>query len=185
MKLLIPLLAAFVILTNPAFAEFAIDAGGLQQMTFPSPESSVQKDYLNLAGAGDFRLGEIKCNAVIVEIFSMYCPHCQAEAPLVNDIYSLVESSDLKGKVKFVGVGIGNTPFEINVFREKYGVKFPLFPDDNLSIQKVASEPIRTPTFLIVAPLKDRTLNVKYTQVGRIKDRIAFVDKIREVVNSK
>jgi thiol-disulfide isomerase/thioredoxin len=185
MKLLTPLLAAFVLWAPFAFSEMTIDAGRLQAMTFPAPETSGEKAYLNLSGADDFRLGEIKSNAVIVEIFSMYCPHCQAEAPLVNELYSLVESSDLKGKVKFVGVGIGNTPFEINVFKEKYGVKFPLFPDDNLSIQKVASEPIRTPTFLIVRPLKDKTLNVNYTQVGRIKDRIAFVDKIREVVNSK
>jgi thiol-disulfide isomerase/thioredoxin len=66
---------------------------------------------------------------VIVEIMSMYCPSCQKEAPVINELYRLIEDNPrLKGTFKLIGLGAGNSPCEMKVFREKYGVPSPSFP---------------------------------------------------------
>ncbi len=50
------------------------------------PEDPVHRAYLGVKGAAPFTIPEIDADIVIVEIFSMYCPHCQREAPTINQI---------------------------------------------------------------------------------------------------
>ena len=70
--------------------------------------------HLGLKGPAPRRLSEIKAETIILVAFSMYCPHCQREAPALNELHALIESRGLADNVKLIGVGIGNSDFEVD-----------------------------------------------------------------------
>jgi peroxiredoxin len=130
------------------------------------PEDPAHKAYLGLTGEGEFTIPQIKAEAVIIEIYSMYCPHCQREAPRVNELYQAIEQSPkYKGKLKVIGIGVGNSSFEVGVFAGKYKVQFPLFPDADYSIHQRLGE-ARTPYFIGVKIKEDGTNEVFYSKLG-------------------
>jgi len=167
-----------------AFPIFAVseppaEGGPLPVIKLPIPKSPEQKNYLGLTGEGSFTIPKIKARVVIIEIFSMYCPYCQKEAPTVNELYNAVENNpDLKGKIKIIGIGAGNTPMEVDVFRKKYQIAFPLFPDVDYSIHKVCGE-VRTPYFIAVKINENGTHEVIYSKLGGLQDVNQFLELIR------
>ena len=75
----------------------------LPAMNLPIPKSPGEKSYLGLSGEGSFKIPQIKAKVVIIEIFSMYCPYCQKDAPGVNELYSLIENDpELKKEIKLI-----------------------------------------------------------------------------------
>ena len=138
----------------------------LPDISIPVPHGDVEKDYLGLKEGAFFKIPQIKATAVIIEIFSMYCPYCQREAPEVNRLYTLIENNPaLKGKIKLIGLGTGNTKLEVEVFRKNYTVPFPLVPDENFTIHKGFGE-VRTPYFIGVRINADGTHQVFYSKLG-------------------
>ncbi len=144
------------------------EGGQLPDMTLPMPKDMADKNYLDLGffGFGSFKIPEIKARLVIIEIFSMYCPYCQREAPNVNQLYAKIEQNPaLKGKMKIIGIGVGNTPFEVGTFKKKYNVPFPLFADADYVIHKIYGE-VRTPYFIGVKINPDGSHRVVYSRLG-------------------
>lgn len=156
-----------------------VDGAKLCKAKWPIPKSKEWQDYLGLSGGGDFNLSQVKADLLVVQVFSMYCPICQAEAENVNKLYSLVQAdAKLNRRVKIVGLGIGNTPFEVEVFRKKYNVPFPLIPDPDFQTQSCADEKFRTPTFIVLR-LENRTCKTLFTHVGRLKE----LDKLMRLLS--
>jgi len=142
------------------------------------PEREDAREYLGLTGKGSFSISQIKADLVIVEIFSMYCPYCQKEAPIVNDLYKVIsEKPALKDRIKIIGIGAGNTPFEVDVFRDKYDVRFPLFSDESFAVHKAVGE-VRTPYFFVLRMNAGGSDTVIYSKVGTIQDPNRFLDLI-------
>ena len=123
-----------------------------------------------------FKIPEIKATVVIVKIFSMYCPYCQRDAPNVNSLFNMIENnSGLKGKIKIVGIGAGNSSFEIDIFRKKYNVLFPLFPDNDFVVHKRIGE-VRTPYFIALKINRDGSHKVIYSKLGGIEKADQFLE---------
>ena len=147
----------------------------LPDFKLPVPERAADKAYLGLTTTGPFTIAQIKAQVVIIEIFSMYCPYCQREAPEVNRLYHMIENDPtLKGRIKLIGIGAGNTPFEVQVFKEKYKVPFPLFSDERFALHKAFGE-VRTPYFIGVRINDDKTYRVFYAKLGGIEGAESFV----------
>ncbi len=126
---------------------------------------------LGLTATGPFRLAHVKADLVIVEVFNMYCPHCQAEAPNVNKLHRLIEdSADLKARARLIGIGIGNTSLEVDQFRKHFEVPFPLIPDAEAVTGQAAREPFGTPTFIVLKMGRESKPKVVKVHRGRIKD---------------
>ena len=109
-------------------------------VTLTLPDNKSHMEYLGINGSpGEtFSITDIKTDILLIELFSMYCPYCQAEAPLVNEFYELATAQEKeKGiRIKLIGLGASNTQFEVEYFRDTYDVPFPLFPDKDLSMYK-------------------------------------------------
>ncbi|MBW2637179.1 MAG: hypothetical protein JRC86_06610, partial [Deltaproteobacteria bacterium] len=56
------------------------------EVKFAVPGESDYRTYLGLSEGDYFLIQDIKTTVVVVEILSMYCPHCQREAPRVNEV---------------------------------------------------------------------------------------------------
>lgn len=142
------------------------------------PDKPCDMDYLGLKGKKSFNLSQVKADVVILEVFSMYCPYCQREAPLVNQLYDIIDKrTDIKDRVKIIGIGAGNTPFEVGIFRNQYNVQFPLVPDESFAVHKAAGE-VRTPHFFVVKINTDGSNSIIYSKVGSIRDPNQFLDII-------
>ena len=73
---------------------------------------------------------QVDSEVLIVQIFNFYCPHCQKEAPNVNALYRAISASPgIKSRIKVLGIGAGNSSYEVNAFRDLFRIKFPLIPD--------------------------------------------------------
>jgi len=148
----------------------------LQKINLPIPKNPEEKSYLGLSGGGNFKIPQIKANLVLIEIFSMYCPYCQADAPKINELYQLIENTmELKNKIKMFGIGAGNTPFEVEVYKKTYKVPFPLFPDKDFVVHKAYGEP-RTPYFIVVKINDDRSYQIVHTQLGEFPGAEKFLE---------
>ena len=168
----------FLFSTNSVLAAPPPQKGDmLPEINLTIPENAAQKSYLGLSGEGLFKVSQIKAPVVLVEIYSMYCPACHREAPRVNELYEIIEKNPkFKGKIKVIGIGAGNSPFEVKVFRKKYQIPFPLFADEDFSIHKCLGE-VRTPYFIGVKMKADGTHEVFYSVPGGFKKADDFLDQ--------
>ena len=155
-----------------------VKGGVLPAINLPIPKSPEEKSYLGLSGDGFFKIPQIKAKVVITEIFSMYCPYCQKDAPRINELYQMIENNpDLKTKIKLIGIGAGNSPYEVNVFKKTYAIPFPLFPDKDFVIHKAYGE-VRTPYFIAVKINDNGTHQVIHSQLGDFQGAEPFLELI-------
>jgi len=131
------------------------------------------------------KLDDSKAQVLIIQIFSMYCPYCQKDAPNMNRFFSLIESNPkLKGKIQILGIGAGNTQFEVNTFKNKYKVEFPLIPDADFTIHKLFGE-VRTPYFVIVKLNGPKKREVVYSRLGGHENVEAFLAEVVQLSGIK
>ena len=170
-KLLAPLAVTVLLFSIVVYPALAANkppgkGEGLPVINLPIPKNPDEKNYLGLSGSGHFKIPQIKAKAVIVEFFSMYCPICQKDAPGVNELYRLIEKNpDIKNKVKLIGIGAGNSPYEVEVYKKTYDVPFPLFPDKDFVIHQACGE-VRTPYYMVVKMNEDGTHQIVHSQLG-------------------
>jgi len=144
--ILIFLLAAPALAANPKAGDT------LPDQTVKAQLSPAEAEYLGLpAGTQSFRLSQIKAEALLVEIYSMYCPRCQAEAMPVNRVFARLKASPEGKRIKFLAIGAGNSPFEVEFFRKKYQAKMPMLPDADYTLHKVFGS-VGTPSFFVLKP---------------------------------
>jgi peroxiredoxin len=151
----------------------------LPDFELPMLNNPADLQYLGLSAGGKFfRINQVKAKVVILQIYSMYCPYCQAEALNVNRLYATIETSQaLKDKIKIFGIGAGNTQFEVGTYKKKYAVPLPLVPDDDFKIHKIMGE-VRTPYFIAVKINNDGKTEVIYSRLGALGNVDQFLAQI-------
>jgi len=157
-------------------AECPSEGDVFPKITLPVPQQAIEKAYLGISDIEHFNITQIKAPVVIIEIFSMYCPFCQKEAPLINKLYELIQSKAvLKDKIKIIGIGAGNTQFEVDFFKSEYSIPFPLLPDESFAVHKAIGE-VRTPYFFVLEIKPDGSNKIIYSKAGSIHDPQAFLE---------
>ncbi len=163
------ILAAEIVNLSPS------KGGKLPSISLPIPKDSEEKNYLGLSGEGLFRIPQIKAEGVLIEVFNTYCPICQTTSSTMGDLYRQIESNtDLKDKIKMIGIGVGNNELETKVFKQTYNIPFPIFSDENYEIHKDLGE-VRTP-FFIALKISGGHEEIVQTHLGGLTDSTGFLD---------
>ncbi|HKL01411.1 MAG TPA: TlpA disulfide reductase family protein [Desulfotignum sp.] len=151
---------------------------GSLDFDLPVPEESLQQAYLGVQGRDRFTLGQIAARVVIVEIFSMYCPICQREAADVNALFDRIrQDPQLSEQVKLLGIGAGNSAFEVSFFKKKYHIEFPLFADGDFQLHKQIGE-VNTPHFFGLKKLENGDMELFFSRSGEIEDVETFLQTL-------
>ena len=133
-----------------------------------------------LTGSGAFKITQVKAQAVLIEIYSMYCPYCQKDAPGINELFQAIEKDpELKGRIKILGIGAGNSAYEVGVYKKTYNVPFALIPDERFALHKALGE-TRTPYFILVRIDQGGTGLVTYSELSGFKGVESFLEIIRK-----
>ena len=124
-------------------------------------------DFAVASTSGPFELKNALANGkpVVLEVFATWCPHCQHEVTVLNDLYGKFGS-----KADFIAVsgsqyGIDSTSPESQMdvigFQQQFGVKYPVAFDGTLD---VANKYLQGgyPTVVII----DKTGKVSYINSG-------------------
>jgi len=118
--------------------------------------------------AGNFDLAQVS-TPVLLEVFATWCPHCQRETSVLNDV-----ASKYAGKVAMVAVsgspyGVdGSSPEtqnDVNGFSEHFAVRYPVAFDPNL---KVAQLYLKSgfPTLVLI----DKNKKIAWMKSGEIPE---------------
>ena len=104
---------------------------------FKAPITEDGAKYLGLAKADAFTLADVKAPYLLVEQFNTSCPHCIAQAPVMNALFAKVQAdAQLKNKLKFLGAGQGNEVPQLKMWQGFHKVPFALVPDPDNSFGK-------------------------------------------------
>lgn len=179
------LLVIFSIIPSVVHANPPVEGDTLPDIVLPVPQNPQQQKYLGVTDKTEFKVPQIKSEIVIIEIFSMYCPHCQREAPTINTLYQEIENNPtLKGRIKLIGIGAGNSDFEVAHFRKTYDIPFPLFSDGDFAIHKKIGE-VRTPYFFGVRLKNDGAHHIFYSKLGGPKDAGELLEELIQAAGLK
>jgi peroxiredoxin len=182
LKFLCVILLLSLFLNNPSTGGNSEPVKGskLPFINLPIPKNLNEKKYLGLSGDGFFTINQIKTKAVLIKIFNLYCPVCQSTAAAMTELFHQIEeNSDLKDKIKLIGIGAGNSLLEVEVFKQTNHIPFPVFPDEDFTIHKVLGE-VRTPFFIATRMNRDGFHEIVHTHLGALTEVRAFLDLMVE-----
>lgn len=156
----------------------------LPKISLKTPVNNLDRSYLGLEDSDQdmFEVSSLDADLVIIELLSMYCPYCQAEAPAVNEFHKLAMKQAEKGiTIRMIGIGASNTEFETNQFRDTYGIPFPIFPDKSLALYDLLKGE-GTPGFIAVRLQPDKKPEIIHRQAGGFEGPDSFLQMLLEKV---
>jgi peroxiredoxin len=147
------------------------------EYSFPMTLTGSDMEYLGLppkffglVKGDNFSLKDVKADLIVVEFLNKYCFSCQLQAPVMNQVFSMVQQDpQLKGRVKFIGIGAGNNEREVGSFKEEKKVPFPVVPDPKFLAYEAIGEPGATPFTLFIRKT-DSGLLVARAKTGLTRD---------------
>ena len=145
---------------------------------FKAPLTEDGAKYLGLAKAEAFTLKDVKAPYLLVEQFSSTCPHCIAQAPVMNALFSKVQAdAQLKDKLKFVGAGQGDDEMKMKMWQAFHKVPFPVVSDPDNSFGKALNF-----TPYPVTVILDKTGKILFVHIGAFESADEVRAKIKAIV---
>ena len=147
-------------------------------LTFPKPLSDEDANYLGLAKRNVFALQDIKSPYVLVEQFKTSCPHCMAQAPVLNHLYTMVQQdAGLQSKLKFLAMGQNNDENEVKIWKAFHKVPFPVLPDTLNTFGKA----LKFSAYPLIVVL-DRSGKILFVHIGAFENADEVLKGIKAVV---
>ena len=154
---------------------------------FPMTLASVEIEYLGLPTKslgpmkGDtFSLKDVRADLILVEYMNKYCFSCQLQAPVLNQVYETVgKDPQLRERVKFLSIAVGNNQTEVNSFKAEKGIPFPIIPDPNFMAYEAIGDPGATPFTLFIRKT-DSGMVIARAKAGLTRDPEIILKGVQE-----
>ncbi|MGA2229030.1 MAG: TlpA disulfide reductase family protein [Syntrophobacteraceae bacterium] len=147
------------------------------KFTLPPPDSAQTKTYLGLDAMGQFKVSDIRAKIVVIEVMSGFCSACQANTPIINDIYKTIQADSSLADVKVIAIAIADDKTSVETFKKQFKPLFPILLDESREIMRSKSISA-TPVTMVVSTEDAKVL---FTQPGVIPAADAFVKQVRFV----
>jgi hypothetical protein len=119
-------------------------------VTFTDVLTKDSRLYLDIPQNKKFSLKDIKGTLFVFEVFSTYCLSCPKNIPVLNTVYATTKSDPLlRGKVKVMGIAVGNTGNEIKQYTREFKVFYPVLTDYSFVVHKALGN-VRVPFTIFV-----------------------------------
>ncbi|WP_027367208.1 peroxiredoxin family protein [Desulfocurvibacter africanus] len=141
------------------------------------PSTAEDAAYLGVKPSQPFTLSDVGSDFLLLEVMSALCPHCQADAPHMNEVFAAIQEQGLGKQLKVLALGVNNTEFELTLYRNKYGVPFPLIMDEEM-VAVTQAGVAGTPTYFLL-DLRGRSPQVLHVVEGRMDSPKKFLSNIR------
>lgn len=181
MKFLVVLLSCLTLalLAGAALAQskptVGQNAGNVKFAATLTPEEAA---YLGVPAGAPFTLKDIKAPYVLAETFSTTCPHCMHQAPLLNQLFTMVENdAKLKDKLKILSVGQGNDEMNVKMWKAVQKVPFPVLPDKESTLSKAYDQP-----GVPITAVLDKSGKVVWVHIGAFESAEEALKGIKKVV---
>ena len=130
---------------------------------------------------GTFRISEINADLILLEILSVYCPSCQHQAPVFVNLYNMIENDPrVRGKIKMIGIAAGNNEREIETFKKRYHVPFPIVPDEKFEILDIIGS-TRAP-FNILIRKSGKEMVIAHAHLGVVADPDPYFKDMNTII---
>lgn len=136
--------------------------------------------YLDLnPGSRYFSLSDIKGNYILVEVYNEICTLCLAELPNIDRLLRLINAdSDLRGRVKMLGLGAGSTKRSVAKFRRKKRFDLPLFADEKSYTFGLLGKPM-LPVLYLLKKDGENDLRIIWRYSGGIGNPEDFLEYLK------
>jgi thiol-disulfide isomerase/thioredoxin len=161
------LLAAPLLAASVSFIAASASTAADEPATSDATPAPLAPEFAVTTNAGRFDLATAK-TPVLLEIFATWCPHCQRETTVMNEI-----SKTYRRRVAVVAVSgspysdpelhLPETQSDVDAFVKTFDVRYPVAFDPDLTVARLY---IGTgyPTIVII----DRKKTVSYAGVGEV-----------------
>ena len=96
------------------------------------------------------RFRQIPADVLVLFLFNRHCPSCHPAAPVLAQAFNLLQASALAGRVRCIGIGIGNSHHDAMRFASRHALPFPLIPDPAFALHRALGSPDLIPHTIIV-----------------------------------
>ena len=146
--------------TNPLPAS----GGTFPKLRLTILDGQQDRTYLGLApGTEFFQLDALKAQYILIELYSELCFACCQAVPELNRLLDLIKKEpSLAGRLKMIGIGVGNLKRDVHRFRREKNIGFPLFSDQSRDLHKSLGEPALPVIYLVrLAQTSPRIVSVE------------------------
>ena len=183
---LLSILFCFIVLSHGLIsADIKLIGKGAQfpDVTFKDGVSKEERSYLGLSRKANFSFKDFTGSLFITEVFSTYCMSCPKNVPILNDAYSAIQNDpELKGKIKVIGIAVGNNSNEVEGFRKEYRVLYPILSDPRFTAHTALGNP-RVPCTLFIRKNTKGNNIVIYAHQGVFGSTEEVMRKVREILS--
>jgi peroxiredoxin len=139
------------------------------QYEYLSPARPKDCAYLGVPKGQGFTIQEIEADLIVLMVLNIHCTACQMQAPIYNEVVWRLEEDPLtRGRIKWIGVGVGNNETEVEYFREEKGISFPILTDEDFKLYDALGGPdrVRVPLTILVGRDEDRGPIIISSHIG-------------------
>jgi thiol-disulfide isomerase/thioredoxin len=136
----------------PAYAETKPIAKGalFPNVAFSDLLTKDSRLYIGIPPKKKFSLKDMKGTLFVFEVFSTYCLSCPKNIPVFNAVYANARSdAAFRGKVKVIGIAVGNTAGEMQQYNKEFKVLYPVLTDYSFAVHKALGN-VRVPFTIFV-----------------------------------
>ena len=120
------------------------------KLLFVNSLSTEEQAYLGIQDKSSFSLDDVKGTLILIDLTNTYCVSCKKNIIILNEVYKQIQNSKyLEGKVKVMGIAIGNNKREVDYLRKEHKIVYPLVTDPDFTAHKALGEP-RVPYTLYI-----------------------------------